>query len=563
VGAVPLALLAILPIAAVGLVLVLLRRPARDAMAVGLLTVVTLASLVWRVPPRTVAASVVQGLGTAVDILSILLGALLLLATLEVSGASATIRAGFTRVSPDRRVQAIVVAWGFGTFIEGASGFGTPSLIVAPLLVALGFPALAAVALGLMVQSAPVTFGALGTPVVVGIAGGLAGTAAEGSLAASGGLVPFVTEVTRVAATIHTLVGMLVPLLMVAVLTRVAGERRSSARDALAVWPFALFAGAVVLVPSWLTARLLGPELPSLVGGGVGLALIVLAARAGVLQPTRPWEFPDAGAATAVAAATLGPDRDAPVAPGRAVPLGALRAWAPYGVLAATLVVTRVPALGLLDRLRAVAPVRRDVLGVAGIDAGLQVLALPGVMFLVAVLVAVVLHRIPAAGMREVGIVTARRFVRAAPALLLAVPLVRVFVNSGPEFTGGVLAAMPLVLAQGAAGVIGSAWPLVAPMVGALGAFTAGSNTVSNLMFAQVQFATAEAVGASTAVVVAAQAVGGAVGSMVSVPGTVAAAATVGLVGREGEVLRRVVVPFAVYLAASGAVALVLDRLAG
>jgi lactate permease len=232
-------------------------------------------------------------------------------------------------------------------------------------------------------------------------------------------------------------------------------------------------------------------------------------------------------------------------------------------VLAVALVVTRLPTLGLLDRLRAVAPVRRDVLGVAGIDAGLQVLALPGVVFLAAVLVAVVLHRIPAAGMREVGRVTARRFVRAAPALLLAVPLVRVFVNSGPEFTGGVLAAMPLVLAQGAAGAIGGAWPLVAPVVGALGAFTAGSNTVSNLMFAQVQFATAEAVGASMAVVVAAQAVGGAVGSMVSVPGTVAAAATVGLVGREGEVLRRVAVPFVVYLAASGAVALVLDRLAG
>lgn len=519
-------------------------------MAAGFATVVVTALGVWRVAPRAVAASALQGLATALDVLSILAGALLLLAALERSGALATIRAGFLRLTPDRRVQAIVVAWAFGVLVEGASGFGTPSLVVAPLLVILGFPALTAVVLGLVVQSAPVTFGAVGTPVLVGVGSALAGTTAEAGLAATGGLDGFIREVTVLAATIHGVVGLLIPLALAVLVTGLSGGR-GGWRAGLAVWPFALLAGVAVLVPSWLTARLLGPELPSLVGGGVGLAVLVAAVRAGLLQPVRTWDFP----------VGVGPAGVADPAP--TAPPGQLRAWAPYAVLVAVLVVTRVPATGLPARLGGLVPTWRAVLGVPGVDARLQVLALPGVLFLVAVAAAVVLQGLRGPALVAAGRSAWERTRRAAPALLLAVPLVRVFVNSGPAFGDGGLPAMPVVVAEAAAALVGDGWPAVAPLLGALGAFVAGSNTVSNLMLVPVQFATAELVGAAPALVVAAQAVGGAAGSMVSVPGTVAAAAAVGLGGREGEVLRRVAPVFIGYVVAAGAVALLLGRLAG
>ncbi|MEX2548597.1 MAG: L-lactate permease, partial [Nitriliruptoraceae bacterium] len=121
--------LAALPIVVIGVLMVGFRWSARNGMAVGFVVVAFLAWGVWDVQPIAIAASVIEGLGISLDVLYIVFGALLLLATLNASGAMASIRAGFTSISPDRRVQAVIIAWLFGTFIEGASGFGTPAAV--------------------------------------------------------------------------------------------------------------------------------------------------------------------------------------------------------------------------------------------------------------------------------------------------------------------------------------------------------------------------------------------------------------------------------------------------
>ena len=127
-------------------------------------------------------------------------------------------------------------------------------------------------------------------------------------------------------------------------------------------------------------------------------------------------------------------------------------------------------------------------------------------------------------------------------------PLVRLLIRSGPEFTESGLASMPVTLAEGAAAVAGSNWPLVAPWIGALGAFVAGSNTVSNLTFSLFQFATGEEIGVAPESVVAAQAIGGAGGNPVAIHNIVAASATVGLLGREGDLIRKTALVTAYYL---------------
>src|SRR5690606_11794937 len=141
----------------------------------------------------------------------------------------------------------------------------------------------------------------------------------------------------------------------------------------------------------------------------------------------------------------------------------------------------------------------------------------------------------------------------AAPALLLAVPMVQVFINSAAA--DGSIASMPLVLAQGAATAVGHAWPSVSPWVGSLGAFIAGSNTVSNMMFSYFQFSTAQQIGLNidqSAVVVALQAVGGAAGNMICVHNVVAAGAVVGMLGREGEIVRKTLIPMVYYVIQAG-----------
>jgi lactate permease len=143
-------------------------------------------------------------------------------------------------------------------------------------------------------------------------------------------------------------------------------------------------------------------------------------------------------------------------------------------------------------------------------------------------------------------------------ALLFAIPLARIFINSGVNDAN--LPSMPLLLARSAADVAGPLWPLVAPWIGAFGAFIAGSNTVSNMMFSLFQFGVADQIGLSTLWIVALQAVGGAAGNMICIHNVVAASATVGLAGREGTLIRDVLVPFGYYVLAAGLLGSVFTR---
>jgi lactate permease len=553
-----LSLLALLPILVVGVLLAGLRWPAKRAMPVGFVVVVLIALFVWEMDPTAIAASAIQGLLVALTLLYIVFGALLLLETLTKSGAMSTIRAGFTSISPDRRVQAIIVGWLFGSFIEGASGFGTPAAVVAPLLLALGFPAMAAVMVGLIIQSTPVSFGAVGTPILVGVNGGLTGAGpVEDRIAELGTDLPgYLERIGLQVALLHATIGTLIPLILACMLTGFFGERRRFA-DGLAIAPFALFAAFAMTIPYVLVAAALGPEFPSLLGGLIGLSVVMFAASRGFLMPKKIWDFPprDRWARHWMGTLTLD-DVDAGEVAGRRMSIWL--AWTPYVIVAALLVLTRTIA-PITEFLRGgwrVVNVQ-NILGVEGISQALEVFYLPGFLFIVACLITYALHRMRGPQIKESWRVAASQLAGAAIALLFALPLVRVFINSGADYNDSDMASMPLTLAEGAASLAGGAWPAYAPWIGALGAFVAGSNTVSNLMFSLFQFSTAEQIGVRPETVVATQAVGGAAGNMITVHNIVAASATVGLVGREGDLIRKTILPTIYYCFFAGALSLV------
>ncbi|MEW6047343.1 MAG: L-lactate permease [Bacillota bacterium] len=541
------ALLALLPILSVLLFLVVLRWPALRALPVAYVVAVAEALWVWGVAPRAVLASTIQGVIVALSILYIVFGALLLLATLRANGALATIRAAFTRINPDRRVQAIIVAWLFGSFLEGAAGFGTPAAVVGPLLLGLGFPAMAAAMSGLIIQSTPVTFGAIGTPILLGVGTGL-GVPLVREAAARAGLTwgEYLSGIAVRAAALHAAVGVLIPVFLSALLTRFYGERRSFL-EGLRIWPFAVFAGLAMVVPYLAVAYLLGPEFPSLLGGLIGLAVVVPAARRGFLLPEKTFDFPPRARWERDWMGTVEGDVN-----GQTPRVSLVAAWGPYALVAAALVLTRLPALPLKRWLSAVKLAWNDILGTR-LGAVVDVLYSPGFIFLVVSALVFAGFRM---GAREIGAAVglAWRQVRtAAPALLVAVPMVRVFINSSGGAAG--LDSMPIELAKGVAATVGASWPFFAPVIGALGAFVAGSNTLSNMMFSLFQWGVADRIGGLPQVVVAAQAVGGAAGNMITVHNVVAAAAVVGLVGREGDIIRKTMVPLVYYLLAAGSLA--------
>ncbi len=551
-----LALLAMLPILAAAILLVGLRMPAKHAMPIVLLLTIVLAAWGWSLSASVITASIIQGLFITFDILWIIFGAILLLNVLTQSGAVQTIRSGFTNISDDRRVQVVLICWLFGSFIEGAAGFGTPAAVIAPLLVALGFPALAAVMLGMMIQSTAVTFGAVGTPVLVGVRGGLQSSNFESLLTAQNmTTMDYLMEVTQRVVLFHGVVGILIPLLMICMMTRFFGKNKSWT-EGLDIWPFLVIGGLSFTIPYFITGYLLGPEFPSILGALIGLLFLTSLLRAGYFRPKNTWIFPaqESWPKGWFGTLSIKPESDHPGDKGPSLFIS----WTPYLLLALLLVLTRLPQLPIKTFLTSISFGWSDILG-TGIQGTTSPLYLPGTILVLVCLITYFLHRMSP---REFGTAlggSARMLIGAGFVLIFTIPMVRIYINSGinpQEYL-----SMPIAMAEWVAENVGNVYPFFAPSVGALGAFIAGSNTVSNLMFSLFQFGVAEKLLLPTSLLVALQAVGAAAGNMIAIHNVVAASATVGLLGKEGAVLSKTIIPTIYYVVAVGLFGLILAQM--
>jgi lactate permease len=290
-----------------------------------------------------------------------------------------------------------------------------------------------------------------------------------------------------------------------------------------------------------------------LLGGLLGLAVVSTAARKGLFCPTEVWDFepresqPEAWWGDLEIESDTGPLR-----------WGVWRSWCCYVLVALLLVLTRLEHLPFLEdvslksmlRSPAVTISFSKLFGAETISAASQPLYLPFASFVVVSAIGWLLFRVSPLGIAEVFQATGKTIFKAGAALIFAVPMVQIFINSAENAAG--LSAMPIALAAAVADLAGEAWALVAPCIGALGAFVAGSNTISNMTFALFQWGVADQLGFETSWVVAQQAVGGAAGNMICIHNVVAASAVVGLAGREGNLIRITALPMFYYLAAAG-----------
>ena len=551
-------LVSLSPIIVVGIFLVGLRWSAAKSMPLAFITAVVVAYFYWQIAPAQIAAASLKGLVVTFTLLYIIFGAILLLNTLSESGGLSVIRSGFTQITADRRVQVIIVAWLFGSFIEGTAGFGTPAAVCVPLLVGLGFPAKSAVISGMLIQCTPVSFGAVGTPILVGVKKGLEGNENVVSYAAANGFDSWTELLPLIAAKVailHAVAGTLIPLFVVCVMTKLFGEQQRFS-DGLRIWKFALFAALSMTIPYVAIAFLLGPEFPSMIGSLVGLAIVVPAAKNGFLLPKDDvWDFKSTSRSKSW-------DGNIEIRlEESATHLPMWKAWLPYIVIAGLLVISRLPALGIGELLKSIAiptdaTLTENLFGSGVTISPVQLLYSPGTVFVVTCLFAAVLHRMSPAAIGRATVKSAKMVLSASVALVFAVPMVQVFINSSGGAAG--LGSMPNELASGVASMTGSAWPAFSPLIGGLGAFVAGSNTISNMMFSQFQFGVAEQIGANPQWVVALQAVGGAAGNVICVHNVVAACAVVGLIGREGEIIRVTFFVFLYYTAVAGTMGILL-----
>jgi lactate permease len=478
----------------------------RAALA-ALLAAVALATVVFGMPPA--AAIAAAGYGAAFGLFPIgwiVVNVMFLHALSVESGALDVMKRSVTRLSPDHRVQALLIAFAFGAFLEGAAGFGAPVAITAALLAGTGFPALEAAVIALVANTAPVAFGALGTPII--------------TLAKVTGLDE--ASIAAVAGRQLPLFSLVIPAWMVVAM--------SGWRGLAGAWPAVAVCGASFAAVQFAMANFVGAALVDVVGGIACLAVMAAFLRwwrpATIWRHAEPGDTPDD---------TAGADSLARIA----------WAWTPWLILSAGVFLwglgpvkagldaalpppeIRVPALH--ERVAKVPPATRARIEVEPAVYRFNAASAAGTGILAAALVA-----IPWLGIRwrRAGRLWWSNFVRLAmPLATIATMLALAFVT---RYSG-----MDVTLGLALTGT-GLAYPFFAAILGWLGVAITGSDTSSNAMFGSLQKVTAEQLGLDPLLVCTANSTGGVMGKMIDAQSIVVAATATGVHRQEGAILRRV-----------------------
>lgn len=509
-----------------------LNLSATKGMGLSALVVIVTGYFFWHLPARVIGASVLQALHKALPILWILFGALLMLNVLRATGAIDRINQGFRALSADMRLQAVLVAFLFGGLIEGVSGFGTPAMVTAPLLIALGFSPMAAVILALVADSTPAAFGAVGTPLTVG----LSNVTEKTSILNGIGL-----RVTQ----LDLFVGALMPAALILILILWFGPKQHRFKQWLTVLPWALVVGLFYSGVALVTVMLIGYEFVSIIAPLLTLVFAIISIRYHWLLPRKmtPWQTREFTAPQATQTSSM----------------SLLTAWSPYLLVVGLLLLSRVWTSLKTILTTYVNLSWSTILGFKSINSDWEFLYSPGTILALAAVLGLLIQ---AKSLKPLA-PTAKNVVSSMgnTALALAVTLimVQVFTNSGLNQAN--LPSMPMYIAKFVAQFLAGIWIIMAPFLGQLGAFVTGSTTVSTLTFAQIQADIAKNAGLNVNVVLAAQLIGAAAGNMICVHNIVAVSSVVGLSGQEGAILRKTILPGLAYAALIGGAGFILISL--
>ncbi|WP_410015604.1 L-lactate permease [Sodalis sp. C49] len=518
-------LVAVIPIAFFFFALIKLRLKGYLAGTITTILALLVALLLFRMPLDRALASVVYGFFYGLwPIAWIIIAAVFVYKISVKTGQFDIIRSSILSVTPDQRLQMMIVGFCFGAFLEGAAGFGAPVAITAALLVGLGFKPLYAAGLCLIANTAPVAFGAMGVPIIV------AGQVAN--------IDPF---------TIGQMVGRQLPFLTIIVLFWIMAIM-DGWRGIRETWPAVLVAGISFALAQYLSSNFIGPELPDIIASLVSLVCLTLFLR--VWHPAHIFRFSDGGQ---------------PAQPAPAVTYTAgqiVRAWMPFIFLTATVTLWSVPpfkalfaaggplqswvvsiSVPFLDKLVAkTPPVVATFLPYPAVYK-FDWLSATGTAIMVAAFISIAYLRMKP----RAALATFKETLRdlALPIYSIGMVLAFAFISN----YSGLSATLALALAH-----TGRAFTFFSPFLGWLGVFLTGSDTASNALFAALQATTAQQIGVSDVLLVAANTTGGVTGKMISPQSIAIACAAAGLVGHEPDLFRFTVKHSLIFCSIVGAI---------
>ena len=523
-----LAVLSALPIIVAIVLMVGFKQKSGISLVAAWFVSIMLAVFVWNMGIGHAGAFTVLGFLSAVNVILIVFSAIFLLNALIELRFIETIGNGFNGITQDRRIQILIIAWLFGALIEGASGFGTPGALAAPLLVGLGVPTFFAALASLMANYPPVSFGVVGIPPVTGFNSIRSGLEAQYGEVMTEGIF---SELTVMAGFTNIFVGSFVPFLIIAAIVARDGRKRGL-KDAVNIMPLCLFSGFIFTIPTWLIS-FLGPELPTLLGSLIALPVFIFAVKKGFLVPKEVYRFQDDPV-------SLPEDSE-----GTGISL--ITAWSPYVIIAVLLAVSRLPWLPFVrwfTQSGATISVS-GLFGYEGINWNWPILNNPGLLpFLPVALIFLIARKTSKEAISKTFTKTLKQLKNAVLALLFGVALVQIMRFTNYTHPGAGPEAMTTEIARTLASAFGGIYPLIGPLIGSLGAFVSGSHTVSNVMFYGLQWEAAEFLGLPVVLVLLGQTSGASIGNMVAIHNAVSISATTGATGSEGKMIAAAFLPF-------------------
>ena len=504
-------LVALIPILFFFFALIKLKMKGYLAATLTVVLALLVALFLYQMPVAQALAAVVYGFLYGLwPIAWIIVAAVFVYKISVKTGQFDIIRASILSITPDQRLQMLIVGFSFGAFLEGAAGFGAPVAITAALLVGLGFNPLYAAGLCLIVNTAPVAFGAMGIPIIV--AGQVTGLDSFAIGQMAGRQLPLLT--------------LIVLFWIMAIMDGWRGVKET--------WPAVMVAGGSFAVAQFLSSNFLGPELPDIISSLASLISLTLFLR--VWKPVRIFRFADAGAKQGDA-----------LTPPQTYRLSQIvRAWMPFLFLTATVTLWSIPPFkalftqggalyewvlnipvpllnGLVVRVPPVVSSATPYPALYKLD----LISATGTAILIAAIAAMIFLRMkPRAGLQTFA-ATLKEL--ALPIYSIGMVLAFAFISN----YSGLSATLALALAH-----TGHAFTFFSPFLGWLGVFLTGSDTSSNALFAALQATTAQQIGVSDVLLVAANTTGGVTGKMISPQSIAIACAAVGLVGRESDLFR-------------------------
>jgi L-lactate transport len=512
--------IAALPILAVLLLLGVFRKAAWIAGTVGLITALLVAVTCYRMPLTLAVSSAVYGAAFGLFPISwIVLWALVLFRITTETGQFDLIRGSIGRLTKDAPLQALLIAFAFGAFIEGAAGFGTPVAIAAAMLTGLGFSPFRASAICLLANTAPVAFGSIGIPVI--------------TLAGITGLP--LDQLSAWVGRICTPIALIIPAYLIFAVGGMVALRSA--------WMPALVAGGVFAVVQLVVSNMLGPQLTDILASLAAIAALFILCRIGAVKTM------------SVANENLfrGAEITAPHIPTDASsehPV--LRAWMPYALLVLFVLLWGVKPIQvalnslslsfpwpmLHDRVIRTAPISVTPQPYHAVFM-LNWLAASGTSCMMAAVCSALFLRVSAKQFLGIVLHVLRQIV--IPTATVTSVLAMAFLMN---YSG---AAATLGLAFAASGAL---FPFFSAMLGWLGVFLTGSDTSANALFGNLQVVTASRLGISPVLMAAANSVGGTMGKMISLQTIAVAAAATGMSVSEQAKLFRFTLKHSILLAA-------------